>query len=485
MPASATSATSAIAYLRRRTVWRAVRGYLDWIGKAVGWASVVYLVVWFVIFLVSGIQLLKPLSDPLPTFFLPLAANALLSVFLLLPFLRSAAPPVILSRADLYRLALAPASPGESLRWAFALKGVLYALAGFVLGACWSLVAATWLAKSAPWAAPALALLASAQLGLAWLAYVSASKGATFEGEKGLPTSRLLGGLVVLLCVLGALAPGWGLAAALHGPSPLTLLEPLLLLALTLWAVRASLRDAFPPAFPVQCLVLSELRALSTLAFLGAGAADPVRRGELLAQLREKPTRATKRRLPLPPPAWGAGGAYGWRTALSLLRRPLPSHVVLMVLLAASSFGALSRAVGLLGVLFAALALGGALTRLLGPAAPAPPLPVAPADEALGRTLPGGLVAGVVVMLVLTLAAGAGVALTGSALVIAVTQPLLGLLLLAKLSSWTGLPSERAEAWFVAALLALTPGLLLEPLGAGVAVFIQLSLLWGLAVLPF
>ena len=484
------SATHAIGYLRRRTVGRAARGYLDWIGKAVGWASVVYLIVWFVIFLVSGIQLLAPLEDPLSTRYLPPAANALLAAFLLFPFFRAHAPPVILSRADLYRLALAPAPPGLSLRWAYTLKSLLYAFSGLVLGACWTLLAITWLATRAPLAGPLLALLAPAQLGLAWLAYA----GVTAESKVSRRYSAFLVGLILALCTLGTLAPGWGLAAALHTPNPLTLFQPAALLALVLWGVRASLRGAFPPAFPAQCLVLSELRAMSTLAFLGAGAADPARRGELLAQLRDKPTRAFSRRLRAPPAAWGALGATSWRSALSLLRRPGLSHVFLFVLLMASSFGVLSRAVGLVGVLFAALALGGSLLRLIGPAVPALPLPLAPADEALGRALPGGLVAAGVVTLVLTLISvvgasvvgtTAGVALAGSALLLAATQPLLGLLLLARLSSWTGLPAERFEMWFVAALLALSPALLLAPLGLGLALLVQFGLLWLLAVLPF
>ena len=75
--------------------------------------------------------------------------------------------------------------------------------------------------------------------------------------------------------------------------------------------------------------------------------------------------------------------------------------------------------------------------------------------------------------------------LTGGALLLAATQPLLGLLLLAKLSSWTGLPAERFEMWFVAALLALSPALLLAPLGLGLALLVQFGLLWLLAVLPF
>ena len=468
-------ASSAVAYLRRRTLWRAARGYLDWVGRAVGWASVVYLVAWFAVFLVSGVQLLEPLESPPSVPFLPLAANALLGIFLLSPFLRPHVPPVTLSRADLYRLALAPAPPWASLRWAFTLGGLIYASAGLVVGASWSLLAFTYFAENAPLAGPALALLAPARLGLAWLAYAAEA-----PGERA---ALVL--LVFVSCALGTALPGWGLAAALYHPSPLTLFQPTVLLMLTLWAARASLRESFPPAFPAQCLVLSELRAMSTLAFLSTGATDPARRGELLAQLRDKPPRGARWRLPAPPASWGAAGAYGWRTALSLLRRPLSSHAFLVVLVIASSFGVLSPAVGLLGVLFAALLLGQTLLRLVGPAAPALPLPVTPADEALGRALPGGLAAGLVVAVTLAVAATLGVTLAGGALLLAATQPLLGALLLVKLSSLTGLPHQRFEAWLVAALLALTPGLLLAPLGVGLAVFVQLGLLWGLIVLPF
>ena len=377
---------SAVSYLRRRTLGRAVRGYLDWIGKAVGWASVVYLIVWFVIFLVSGIQLLAPLTDPLSTRYLPLAANALLAAFLLFPLFRAHAPPVILSRADLYRLALAPAPPGLSLRWAYTLKSLLYAFSGLVLGACWTLLAATWLATRAPLAGPLLALLAPAQLGLAWLAYA----GGTTESKVSRRYPAFLVGLILALCTLGALIPGWGLAAALHSPNPLTLLQPAALLALVLWGVRASLREAFPPAFPAQCPRAERTpRDVDARFFWGRARRDPARRGELLAQLRDKPTRAFSRRLRAPPAAWGALGATSWRSALSLLRRPGLSHVFLFLLLAASSFGVLSRAVGLVGVLFAALALGGSLLRLIGPAAPRAPPPPGPRRRGAGPRLAG------------------------------------------------------------------------------------------------
>lgn len=92
----------AVRYLRGRTVGRSLVAYREWVGRAVGWWTIIYLIFWLVIFVIAGLETLTPLEDPLanPQLVL-LGIGGLLFASLALA---GRTPPVILDRRDLYRL---------------------------------------------------------------------------------------------------------------------------------------------------------------------------------------------------------------------------------------------------------------------------------------------------------------------------------------------------------------------------------------------
>lgn len=473
-------------------------------GRAVGWWTVVYLVFWLVVFVISGVQLVERLARPLPLPIPHLAALATAGGFLAL-LLGGREPPVALDRRDLYRLALAPAAPRAVLGWKLGLRRAGRAALGLALGGAWTLLAGAWFHVSAPFAAPALALLLVAHADLGWLRYAGRS-GRGWAGGAGwaLPAA--------LLALLGLAAPPLGLAAALSGGGAAALILPAALAAGAALAVGRSLRAEWPARFAAQSLVLAELRALRALDFLaalgGGRESDPGERRRLLAALRDRP-EAVRPRRSLPPPGLGAPvwRALSWRAWLQLYRQPFTAWLGTAGLTLGAG-AVLPTAAGgpavvaLLGALLAA----GAAAQLLGPAGFPGPVPVRPLDRTVGRALPAGiaLVAGV---LVGALAAGAlptppvgvaGVAVApegapGSAVApvaaggvaAAVSLVLLCLVALEKYSAWSGVPARRWEAQAAGALVAASPALLLGAFALEPLVLpVQLLLAAAVLLLP-
>ena len=161
---------TAIGWLRRRTLARATRGYVVWVGRAVGWWTIGYLAVWVVGFVTAGVESL-PRTDAPPAVPLAAVAGALAAVAFLALFVAGRTPTVVLDRRDLYRLGLAPAAPGDVLGLRLTERRLWRAAVGAAAGGAWSLVAPTLFHLHAPWAAPALALVAVAHADLGWLRY--------------------------------------------------------------------------------------------------------------------------------------------------------------------------------------------------------------------------------------------------------------------------------------------------------------------------
>src|SRR5690606_16646164 len=229
-PARGATAPSAVAYLRRRNVGRAADDYRRWIGRAVGWWTVLYLLFWVVVFAVAGVESLAPLERRLPH---PGGLFALAGlVALLAAGLGGRTPPVILDRRDLYRLGLGLQRPWHVLRWRWLVKQASGVAAALLLGGAWSLVAPAWFGLSAPYAAPAQLLLGGA------------------SGPFADPLS--------LLDPLG------GLTRA----TPLTLVVPALLALASHLCVRRTLAHDWPPRFAPQSLVLSQVQALRTFELM-------------------------------------------------------------------------------------------------------------------------------------------------------------------------------------------------------------------------
>lgn len=362
---------AAVKYLRRRTVGRAADSYRRWVGRAVGWWTILYLLFWLVIFAIAGVESLAPLAQPLPTPALVLAGVAVL--VLVLALIGGRAPPLTLDRRDLYRMALGSQMPWHVLRWRYRVTQVGRVVVALIAGVVWSLLAPALFGFSALYAAPALALLTLLHLDLRWLRYVANPMHGEHAARKPADNASLLlgGAALALLAVTAAavylagnggqeaLANGAGPAltapavapnsagslliqalnpvAALTLNSPLALIVPLLLAVLSQLAVRRSLTSAWPPRFAPQSLVLTQIQALRTfqmmsaLAGMGAGGSglggafsDDGERRRLLDSLHDRPGATRPRRsLPLPrvnAPQWAA---LAWRSAAALYRRPL------------------------------------------------------------------------------------------------------------------------------------------------------------------
>ncbi len=466
----------AVRYLRGRTVGRSLVAYREWVGRAVGWWTIVYLIFWLVIFVIAGLETLTPLEDPLPSPRLVLMGLGVL-LFASLA-LAGRTPPVILDRRDLYRLGLSPVVPWSALRWRYSLKAAGGATLGALIGGVWSLLAPSLFGFSAPWAAPALALILMARFGGSWLRYAG----------NDTAVSRDAWGFTALGVVL-AVAP-YGLVSAFLLNSPLTLVAPLALAALSLFWARRSLAEVWPPRFAPQSLVLTQLQAMRTMQLI-AGVAGFVRQAQanagerrrLLAALHDKPGATKPRRsLPLPAADLPVWRAFAWRTASHLWRLPRLRQLGALVLAfsAASAAvlvytpGALARfsgsaeaangAAGLfggaLGVLIAAIVVARAGSALLGPEFAVGALPVEAISRTNGRVLPG-----LVMLAALALPAVFYFAPSAGALLGAGTLVLLVVLALEKYSSWSGSGASRWEPQIVAALLAALPSLVLGALG--------------------
>ncbi len=473
----------AVGQLRRRTITRAFHFYLVWVRRAIGLTTLVYLIAWFVILLITGLQTLAPLAElrSLPS---PIVFNGVLVLVLVVPLVRGRVPPVTLNRRDLYRLGLAPVTPQLSLRWSFLTKWTLRASLGVVAGLAWWVVAHTWFAQETPWAAVALALLLVTHLNVHWLRY------AQVGGSAGASSLYVTMGALLASLLLGIVVPGIGLGAALYDVGTEALLPPVALALLSSWQVHRSLAERYPARFAAQCFVLGELQAIRTLSTFARLSGtrfevEDTERAGLLAQLHDKAGTQTPTRS-LAPPAAGAPvwRALAWRTNLTLLRRPWWRNGATALQLALASLALSVAAEGLLPLLVAVTLTGASVARLIGPSMPGGLLPITRRARTLGRVVPGMGIACFVFSLALGIAALIGYA-SWEDVVAIVSLPPLALVSLEKYASWAKVPPKRFEAWFFVSLLALSPLFLLTVAGLPwLIVPVHLGLAWLLLDLP-
>jgi len=537
-PTARGAGSGAVPYLRRRTVGRAAESYRRWVGRAVGWWTLIYLAFWLVVFVIAGVETLAPLPTFLPSPAGVIAAAG--ALVLLFTLLGGRAPPLTLDRRDLYRLALAPERPWDVLRWRYRVKQAGAAFAAALLGAVWSLLTPSLFGFSAWYAAPALAILALVLLDLRWLRYVShAHHGPHAARGPANRVSLLVGGALALILaamaalhfldVTGGMTSEFGPLAGLTVTSPWVLLLPLVALLNTQLAVVNSLRAEWPPRFGPQSLVLGQLQALRTSQMMAlmagvsggfgggmglGGLGDDGQRRRLLDALHDRPGATKPRRsLPLPAPDAPQWLGLAWRSASALYRRPLLrlgfslllALLAVVAVLAASGVGpALAQGApegaastsgvlgGALGVLLAAFLLARVVSGLLGPYFDIGTKPVDPLTRSFGRALPAAALLAVLlvpatVLLVVLESAGAGAAPALDALLPGLigAATLIGLVVLAleKYSSWSGAAPSRIEPQIVAAMLAALPALLLGAFGVGDWTLITQFLLLGLVAL--
>jgi hypothetical protein len=469
----------AVRYARRLTLGRGLRGYVDWVARAIGWGTVAWILFWLVIYAIASAQILPRLKPPITAANLPLIYSAIAGVALFFVAIRSRTPPAFLGRRDLYRLGL-PALPGVNvMSWPInQARGLRFAL-GAILGAVWTLVASAWFGINALWAAPTLALVLMASLDLEWLAYAARDRE---NAPASLWQNAMLG--VVIVSSL----TGWflqiGLMSGMWNPNPLGLIAPIALAAIGWIGTTASLRVGYPARFATHAQILGELRAMQFLMILTRSMPDPDQQRRLRDQLRDSPTAIRPNRfLRAPDAGSGARGALAWRTALTLYRRPLLEQLDLIVRLGVVALSSISLVRGPGGLLLEVIALVFLLPRLIGPESPNPTLPINGGERTLGRTLPGMAV--ILGGSVIAAVVAASVAPFDPNLVVtAVTRTILALVVLEKFAGWRGVSARSIEAAVSAALLAVAPTVILEMFGLGsLAPTVQIVLI-GLLLLP-
>ena len=494
---SSAAGRRAIADLRRHTLGRATRGYVRWIGRAVGWWTIVYLAFWIVVFAVSAVQSLPPLDPPRPAA-APVALAGLAAVAFAALGALGRTPSVARDRRDLYRLALAPLEPYAVLRYRLRTRRALAAGAGALAGLAWTLVAPAWTGSPAPWAAPGLALAAVAWTDLAWLRYAgyrrpdAAGASARRAAHAAIAVTVTAAAAGTLLGV--AVDPGWsalGPAGVLATRHALALAVPALLALAAHRAVRRSLAAAWPPRFAPQSQVLTQLHAMRAFQMIAGVAGLPTRReadaferDRLLAALHDRVDAVRPRRSLRPPPAGAPRWrAIAWRAASAWIRRPAWPRLVSVATTLAAAAGALAVGATVAGRSAAAVPteLGAAVDPLgqgivlaagvfgvawwaarawapwLGPTLPTGTLPIDARTRTGGRLAVGAAALGLSLVAAAAVGIVAGVAPTltalGGAVVLLVTVGAV----VEKYGTWSGVGAGGWEAHVVAALVAAVP----------------------------
>lgn len=482
---AAHGAEDGVTQLRRRTLGRALRSYVDWIGRAVGWWTIGYIMFWAVLFAIAGVEMLGRLEEPLDFPLGTLSSLILTGVFGSLVY-RARSAPVYVNRRDVYRLVLSPAAPFAVLRWAFLKSWIGRGLAGLAAGALVTLVSPYWFHVTPWFAGPALALILIGLHNLSWVRY--------WQWGNAEADLRLLLALpaATALALLGVFLPGFGLTGALVSGSPLMLLTPLLLAVGSAVLVHRTLESTYPPRFAAQSFVLSELQAIRQTNLLAAMAGmpasgDPAQRARLLAALHDRPG-VTRPRRSLRPPRPGApqAQAFAWRTLSMLARRPLTAQLRLIIQFVLAGAAALfAPLAGSFGFLLAALVMANLAAFTLGHGNYPKHLPIRPQQRTLGRALPAGIIALTAALASWLLAPVLlGDALPPDYVLLLGTLYLGAVLWTEKYSSWTGTPATRMEAWLLGALLASAPALLLPAFGApGLVLPLQMGAVFLLLIL--
>lgn len=466
------NATAGVSYLRDLTLKRSARGYVQWVGKSVGWWTILYLLFWLVVFVIAGIEMLEQLEEPLPLPVGPALATVTTFFFGSLIY-RVRSAPVYVNRRDVYRLVLGPASPVSVLRWPFLRTWLGRAVIGLLIGSIWAVVSPYLLHQQAYFAGIGLALIMISVINLNWIRY--------WQRDNPHADLRLLLLLpaATALSLIGVFLPAAGLTGSFVSSNPFSLTTALLLATVSSVFVHRTLEAEYPPRFAAQSFVLSELSAMRQMNMIAAlagvqGFHDPAYRERLLATLHDRPG-VTRPQRHLKAPAAGAPQwrTLAWRTWLMLLRRPVLAQVRLVIqLLVTIVTVAFAPLLGSFGLLLAALVMGNLAAFTLGAGGYPRHLPLSAAQRTLGRSVPAALLALIAAAAGWLLLPVFGSGPVGLDLLLLLVVIMVSVVLwLEKYSSWVASPPQRLEAWGVAALLATAPAMLLDAFGAPGLIF--------------
>ncbi len=463
------TSSKVVAYLRSLTVGRSTRSYIKWINDTIGWYTLFWVALIWGGFLVSGLQILKPLPKPLLLPKLQLYLTLIGAAFLLLRLLTTRISPIPLRSQDVFRLGMAPLAGSDILGWPLGLARVKAVGIALLPAILWMLFCYVFLG-TLPWGTLLLApILGWVWLESGWLSYASRD----IHQPKAKVFSRALTLFVLVFSVTGMFSPV-GLWNVLWDQSLLAYIAPIALLILSHFATRSSLHDGLPSTFLWQARVLSQLQSTVYMSAITRAVPNQDERRRLKAQLepdrqRSKPTVF----LPPPPASWGVQGALLWRSALMFYRRPFLEHLPILVsCLALLLLENNPIATTIFGISLQAVIIGLIVSRLVAPAPLSPLLPILSSELTIGRVLPGLILLGIFFV-----ALGALLSLTlgleGLAWVKAALPMLCAVVFLEKMASWGKTNPYAREVALGAAVVAILPDMIAHYSGYGQ---------WGLIV---
>lgn len=475
LPLPDTAAIRAISDLRKQLLRRSLTSYAAWVRDAIGWSCVVYLLIFVIAFLISGLDTIPVFDPPRPISFTGQVTGILIALIFLYQLLPRRVAPVTLSRQDLYRLVLSPLPSWQVVRWPLLRTWSLSLLVGVITGGLWTFIAFRIFGVSAYSAAPALGLLFCVLPSLKWLTYLRRDQLNTWIMSRRWQLIGLAGGIA------GIIEPTWGLAAPFIKPLSPGLLWYLIVASGATLDVRRSLSIRYPPSFGHQCHLRNRLRHLTLSRFITGELYDPAIHRRLLRQLRGRVIAIKPRFVlsPLPPDSSHIR-LVAWRSILQLMRRPF-RYLVKMIVLALGG-GLLAGFIrdDLFSILYGISLLGMLYSDMLGPPLRPEHIPIRPLHRTVGRVLPGYLF--IAVLTVLALGIGSFfitwfAAVTeqqlpftsmqiGVILFKAETTLLLGMVGLEKIATLSRQSHRRMQIFGAAAFLSILPSLMVGNSGS-------------------
>ncbi len=443
------TATAAVQQLRWNTMKRAFDTYFRWVGQSIGWATVLWLLFWGVVYLVSGLQILKPQPLAVPLEQLRLAISVIVVLGFGLAAFRTNVPPVLLNRRDLMRLAIAPLEPKLVLQWGFWLARGQMFFGAVVVALIW--LTATWFFFGQPQFLVFLIvpLYQLALLEWRWLGYTNAAWRWWL-----LPILAV----AIALEVLGIPV----ISGAFFGTALESIVLPIILLVLGTVINARNWQQNLPPLFATHSLILSQIRALQQNAIVLRSLPDTSEMRRWKQALHRKKTRAS--RSIVAPKAFSPFAALAWRNALNLYRQTwLEQLVLLLTFVFAFVVNTDFIASSILGIV-QIIALRSLATPLLMPEMLGLPVPIPTRERTLGRALIGTVLISSIGLFGLLFSAILPI-ISVEQVLISTTRLLLALFILEKLSATLRLPVSRVESGFGAAILAVLPSTLLYSVG--------------------
>jgi hypothetical protein len=436
------------AELRQKTLTRAFLRYWDWFNRAIGWATIIWFACWFIFFLVSSLQILKPLPNPIEVFYVQIFLNSVILLTFCWNMVMVDLPPVMLNRRDLHRLLLAPIDTRWTLSWAFQSAMLVKFLFGILLGGFWWVAAFLFLGIHTPLALVAIPLYFLALLEWQWVAY---------SKNREVTKVFIFLGLSIFLEFIGLPI----LTGSLLATQFLGLVAPIMLFIYGIYTRLWTLKNGVPRQFPTQSLILSQIQAVSINPSLGIQTINSDTITRLRRLLQNKKSNCL--RSITAPKQFRAFEGLAWRSALILFRRPIAQQfgLLITILFAFFSNSDIIES-GFFGIL-KMYSLRYLTTQLILIDVPETQLPIGVQARTFGRIFPSVMIL-ICAFLPIQIIIGVVQPSLELPILISLSRVVLTLIIHEKLTVWLRLSAHRIETGLGAACITVFIGFVFHAL---------------------